>query len=139
MSPLPYQDDTTENIALVHPSTVPVSSMWKKTGVALMIGTVFVAGNAWKNSPTADSAAAVSVSRIPFEGPIFDSCIDLSGKSKDQCTCIFDKCEEWVSVSTSSDIFRNCMGYDCTDYECFFDCAMGDDFARGCLVHFKCA
>ena len=143
MSPLPYQADSTEKIAFVHPSTttVPVSSMLKKAGVALTIGSVvFVAGNAWKEGPTSDSTAAVSVSHLTFGEPVFSPCDDLSGKSKEQCTCIFDKCGDIILDGQYNPTFRNCIvgGNGCTEYECFFGCAMGYDSARGCLLHYNC-
>merc|ERR1712238_541021 len=88
-----------EKITLVNSSTtVPVSSMWKKAGVAMTIGTLFVAGNSWKKGPTSDSAAAtaVSVSHLTFGDSNLgsnacDACDELpAGDSKDQCTCIFN-------------------------------------------------
>merc|ERR1712238_303611 len=125
MSPLPYQADTTEKIALVNPTTtVPVSSMWKKAGVAMTIGTLFVAGNSWKKGPTSDSAAAaVSVSHLTFGDNLGRDDCDLVpvGDSKDQCTCIINgkKCRDSILMWGHTEAAQTCMEEydDDRDYE----------------------
>mmetsp|Transcript_2613 Transcript_2613/g.2920 ORF Transcript_2613/g.2920 Transcript_2613/m.2920 type:complete len:143 (+) Transcript_2613:150-578(+) len=141
MSPLPYQADTTEKISLVNPSTtVPVSSMGKKASVAMIIGTLFVAGNSWKKGPTSDSAAAVSVSHFTFGGATFDSCDDCDFFSKDQCHCMKDNCIDPLWEWGLSDAAEKCMtkGSGCDNIGCWIDCVEENDNVRQCFDENNC-
>jgi len=143
MSPLPYQTDTTdttEKIALVNPSTTVPSSMWKKAGVAMTIGAVFVVGNAWKNGPTSDSAAAVSVSHFTFGGATFDSCDDCDFFSKDECHCMKDNCIDPLWEWGLSDAAEKCMtkGSGCENKGCWIDCVEENDNVRQCFDENNC-
>mmetsp|Transcript_22235 Transcript_22235/g.25742 ORF Transcript_22235/g.25742 Transcript_22235/m.25742 type:complete len:164 (+) Transcript_22235:135-626(+) len=146
MSPLPYQADTTEKISLVNPSTtVPVSSMGKKASVAMIIGTLFVAGNSWKKGPTSDSAAAaVSFSHLTFGdsnlvfGVSHDECDLLpAGDSKVQCTCIYNGMEgescndailDWAYTQGQGSCMESYLACDAEDFPCYFG------FLSGCLA-----
>merc|ERR1712238_91632 len=137
MSPLPYQTDTTEKLTLVNTSSTTVpGSMWKKAGVAMTIGTLFVAGNTYRSNnnsamirPT-DSAAA-SVAHITFgdmtvDDPYVPSCDKTPAIFKDVCECTLKPCGSLVGgfVNGDSDAIQclkaNCFGGD--SFTCFVGC-----------------
>jgi len=153
MSPLPYQTDTTdttEKIALVNPSTTVPSSMWKKAGVAMTLGAVFVVGNSYGSNNSAmirpiDFAAA-SVSQINFgdmngDDPFVPNCDSTPKIFKKSCECTIDKCGSLVggfvngSSAAKTCLVDNCFGG--ASLKCFSTCIGEDPGAAGKAL-FQC-
>mmetsp|Transcript_37983 Transcript_37983/g.41163 ORF Transcript_37983/g.41163 Transcript_37983/m.41163 type:complete len:191 (-) Transcript_37983:68-640(-) len=151
MSPLPYQTDTTdttEKISLVNPSTTVPSSMWKKAGVAMTLGAVFVVGNSYGSNNSAmirpTDFAAASVSQITFgdlNGKDFvPTCDKTPALFKPACECSINKCGELVDgfINTSS-AARNCIRDKCAtgSLSCLMTC-IGEDPGDAGKKFFDC-
>lgn len=126
---LPYHTDaTTEKIALtnhskIDASSTPVPTMWINVGVAVLVGTAFVAGKSYDS---------ISKNTIDTSGELFGAtmmdfltinCDAVLTGGKNQCQCVNIHCTEeygeFVNNPNLGGILGHCVisdrSKDCTD------------------------
>ena len=149
MSPLPYHTDTTtEKIAFttsskMDASSTPVPNMWKKMGVAVLVGTAFVAGKSFDSSSKKLNIASGDLLGAAMTVPLLINCDNVPTGGKVQCQCTNDNCAEEYNDFVNNANFGECFvrcGFTDRSKDCINTCLeeSQSNKLRKCVVDNNC-